>query len=291
MARPIWKGNLTFGLLNIPVTLHAAESRSELQFNLLDRRNMARVRYERVNEATGEVVPWEEVVKAYALESGRYVTIEDEDFEKAAVQATRDIEISNFVDGTRISAVYYEKPYYLLPQAYGERAYVLLREALRRTGMVGAAQVVIRTRQSLAAVYPLERALVLDAMRFHQELRSPEAFELPGENLADFRVTDREVKMAVQLIEAMAGEWKPEQYRDEYREALTQWIGEKARMGEMAVPPAAEEEGKVAAAEVVDILDVLKRSVEVKGRGAGRKAAYRQRRKEPVEKKRRRKAG
>src|SRR3989339_1380560 len=179
MARPIWKGHITFGLVNIPVTLYSAEKRDELHFKLLDSRNKARVHYERVNEETGEEVPWSEVVKAFEYDKGNYVLVEEEDFKRAAPEATQAVEIQDFVDREDVDYVYYDKPYYLMPGKKGEKGYVLLREILRRTGKVGISKVVIRTRQYLDALLAEGDALVLELLRFDQEVRKPEEFDLP----------------------------------------------------------------------------------------------------------------
>lgn len=265
MARPIWKGHISFGLVNIPVTLFGAEQRFDLHFNLLDRRNHARVKYERVNEATGEPVPWDEIVKAYNTEDDQYVELTDEDFEKAAVESTQSVDIEDFVDREAIDVMFYDKPYYLVPGKKGEKGYVLLREALRRSGKAGIAKVVLRTKQYLAAVVPEGDALVLELLRFDQELRKPQEFELPGENLDEFKVNDRELELAERLIEAMTGEWQPEKYKDDYHDKLMAWIQEKARHGDQAKPPTAH---PVETTEVIDMMELLKASVEGSKGGA-----------------------
>jgi len=261
MARPIWKGHISFGLVNIPVTLYSGEVRTELRFNLLDSRNKARVRYERVNEVTGDEVPWDKIVKAFDYDDGNYVLMQDEDFQQVKVESTQTVEIEDFVPEKAIDYIYFDKPYYLVPGKKGEKGYVLLRETLRRTKRVGIAKVVIRTRQHLAAVLPVGDALVLDILRFHQEVRAPGEFELPSRNPKDWGISDKEIKMAEQLVEAMTTDWKPEQYRDDYREALLEWIKKKADAEGEIAPPVPEEEGKPAG-EIIDIMDLLKESVE-----------------------------
>ena len=151
-GRPIWKGTINFGLVNIPVALYSAEADSSIDFDLLDKRDFSRVRYRRVNEKTGREVPWDEIVKGYEYKKGEYVALTDDDFLKANVEATQSIDILDFVDAADISPIYFDKPYYLVPLKNGQRAYALLREVLKRTGKVGIARVVIRTRQHLAAL-------------------------------------------------------------------------------------------------------------------------------------------
>jgi DNA end-binding protein Ku len=261
MARPIWKGHITFGLVNIPVTLYSAEKRDELHFKLLDSRNKARVHYERVNEETGEEVPWSEVVKAFEYDKGNYVLIEEEDFKKAAPEATQAVEIQDFVDREDVDYVYYDKPYYLMPGKKGEKGYVLLREILLRTGKIGISKVVIRTRQYLAALLAEGDALVLELLRFDQEVRKPEEFDLPQGDLKDYQISEREVEMGIKLVENMTADWTPEKYKDDYREALMKWIDEKVKKGDQFVPQGAPEQERVTA-DVINLMDVLKRSVE-----------------------------
>jgi DNA end-binding protein Ku len=264
MARPVWKGHISFGLINIPVTLYSAEQRSDLHFRMLDSRNMAKVRYERVNEETGEEVPWNEIVKAFEYDSGNYVVLDDDDFKKVAVEATQTVDLEGFVDQGAIDYVYFDKPYYLVPGKKAEKGYVLLRETLRRTNKVGIARVVIRARQYLAALLAEGDALVLNLLRYHQELRNPAEYELPGRNLKDYKVNPKEIDMAEQLVESMTVDWQPEQYQDEYRHALMKWIEKKARMGRKgatgkAQPAEAEETGS---AEIIDMMELLKKSMK-----------------------------
>lgn len=261
MARAIWKGNVSFGLVNVPIDLYSAEHRTDIQLHMLDTRNKARVRYERVNEATGEEVPWNEVVKTYEYDDKGYVLLSDEDFEKASPNTSHSIAIEDFVPEHAIDAVYYDKPYYLVPGKGGEKGYVLLREALRQTGNVGVARVMIRSREHLAVLKAEGRALVLDIIRYPQELRSVSEYDVPSERAEDYAIQPRELEMAKRLVETMATEWQPERYRDEYRERLLRLIEEKMRTGEAARPPAAEEE-EVEAGKVVDMTEVLRRSVE-----------------------------
>ncbi|MEW6250385.1 MAG: Ku protein [Planctomycetota bacterium] len=262
MPRPIWKGQISFGLVNVPVVLYSADQARELHFNLIDRRNNARVRYERVNETTGEPVPWDEIVKGYAWSADRLVLLSDEDFKRAAVEASRTVEIQDFVDAREVDLRYFEKPYYLAPDKRGEKGYVLLREALQRAGKLGIATVVIHSRQHLAALQALGPGLVLMLLRFHDELRPLEEFELPKGGLEDYRISPKELDLAGQLIESMAGTWEPQKYRDEYRESLLRWIEEKAERGDLAPAAAGATPEAAPAGEVVNIMDLLRASVE-----------------------------
>jgi DNA end-binding protein Ku len=266
MARPIWKGHITFGLVNIPVTLFSAEVRTDLHFNMLDSRNNARVRYERVNEATGEEVPWDQIVKAFEYDDNNYVILEEEDFKRAAPESTQTVEIEDFVEQDAIEYVYFDKPYYLVPGKKGEKGYVLLRETLRRSKKVGIAKVVIRKREYLAALVPEGEMLVLELLRFHQELRPVNEFDVPGHDIEDYKISKRELEMAGQLVEAMTSTWEPAKYHDEYRDALMAWIEKKAAAGGAAPSAEASEETKEPAGEIVDFMELLKRSVEKSGK-------------------------
>ncbi len=268
MPRAIWKGMVTFGLVNVPIELYTAESRTELKFHMLDSRNKARVRYSRVNEVTGEEVPWNELVKAYEYDhsTGNYVIIDQKDFEQAAPKTSHTIEIEDFVEKKAIDYVYFDKPYYLVPGKGGEKGYVLLRRALHETGTVGIARVMIRTKEHLAVLLPEDRALVLDIIRFPQELRPTSEYEFPSDSLEEYSVKDRELTMAKQLIENMQTDWQPDKYHDEFRERLQKWIEEKAAKGEAARAPTPQEP-EVQQGKVLDMTEVLKQSLEKAGKG------------------------
>jgi DNA end-binding protein Ku len=265
MARSIWKGSISFGLVNIPVTLYSGEERSEkLSFNMLDKRDMQPLGYKRVNKTTGEEVAWGDIVKAYEFEKGSYVIVEDEDFQKAYPVASQTVEILDFVDAAEIEALYYDKPYFLEPGKKGEKGYALLRETLERTGKAGIAKVVVRTKQYLCAVLPRGPALVLEALRFAHELRDPAELNLPPADLEKAGVSDREVEMATRLVEGMVAAWEPEKYRDDYTEEMLEIIRRKAREGEIEVlEEAAEEDAEASRGDVVDFTALLKRSLEV----------------------------
>jgi DNA end-binding protein Ku len=274
MARPIWKGTISFGLVNVPIALYPAERRSDLHFSLLDSRDKAQVRYQRVNEVTGEEVPWDEVVKAYEYQDGDFVVIEDEEFKRVAVEATQTVEIEAFVDEDEIEYVYFDKPYYLVPGKKGEKAYVLMRETLRRAHTVGIAKVVIRARQYLAALIPEGNALILDLLRYKHEIRDISEYEIPDKTIEEYNISERELQMAEKLVETMTTKWEPESFHDEYRDALMQYIERKAKAGETAVAaepeaPAPEEKK----GEIIDIMDLLKKSVQQKAEQRPKKTA------------------
>lgn len=262
MPRAIWKGSISFGLVNIPVGLYSAEKREEISFHLLDRRNMARVRYKKVNEETGNEVPWDETVRGYEYEKGQFVILTDEDLKRAAPEATQSIDIIDFVDLEEISPLYFDKPYYLGPDKKGARAYALLRETLRRTGKAGIAKVVIRTKQYLAAVVARGDVLTLEILRYAHELRDPDELDVPA---GDAGVSERELEMAERLVEGMVEDWKPERYKDTYRDDLMKLIEKRVEAGQTEgsdepAPAPRRTEGKV-----VDLMALLKQSVEQRG--------------------------
>lgn len=262
-GRAIWKGTIDFGLVNIPVALHSAETSGGLDFALLDKRDFSRVRYRRVNENTGREVSWDEIVKGFAYKKGEYVALSDEDFARANVESTQSIAITDFVDASEISPVYCDKPYYLAPLRNGQRAYALLRETLRKMGKVGIARVVIRTREHLAALFPDKSVLVLNLLRFHDELRDPANLDLPKSGAKSAGISTQEIKMAERLVDSMAGKWQPEKYRDEYRNDILKIVEEKVAAGktkslETTQPAArAPQRGKV-----IDIMHLLRESVK-----------------------------
>ena len=271
MARAIWKGSISFGLVNIPVGLYAAESRDEIHFKLLDRRNMSPIHYKRVNEESGREVPWEETVRGYEFADGKYVALTDEDLKRAAPEATQTIDIIDFVDLAEISPLYFDKPYYLVPDKKGAKSYALLREVLRRTGKAGIAKVVIRTRQYLAAVVARGDVLTLELMRYAHELRDPKELDVPHGKQG---VSEKELQMAERLVEGMVEAWHPEKYKDDYRRELMKMIEERVKAGELEASsePAPKPE-RPAGGKVVDLMALLKRSVEEGGKKPAKKAA------------------
>jgi DNA end-binding protein Ku len=263
-GRPIWTGSIDFGLVTIAVKLYPGQTSSGLDFDLLDKRDFNRVRYRRVNEKTGEEVKWDQIVKGYQYEKGEYVALSDKDFEQANAEATHSIEIMDFVDASEISPVYFETPYYVVPQKNSRRAYALLRDVMKKTGKVAIAKIVLRTRQHLAALLPLGSLLVLMTLRYAHELRDPSRLDLPEEAKAkDSAVSGQELKMAEQLITAMAGEWDPTKYTDEYHEDLLKLIDQKIKAGKTKVVASGAPAARAKApGKVIDIMHLLRESVK-----------------------------
>jgi DNA end-binding protein Ku len=264
MARAIWSGTIGFGLVQIPVSLYAAEEHDELDLKLLDRRDFSPVGYQRINKKTGKEVPWDEIVKGYENHDGEYVVLTDADFAEANVEATHRVDILDFVDFSAIDPRYIDRPYYLAPQKAGKKAYALLRETLRRTGKAGIGKVVIRTRQHLAAVVAADNALLLILLRFSDELRNASDLDLPERNLQKLGVTSKELGMAEKLVTGMVEEFKPEKYEDEYRRDLMKLIHKKAKAGDVnRVPEGVETKARrPAGTSVIDLAALLASSLK-----------------------------
>ena len=262
MARGLWKGAISFGLVNVPVELFSAEKRSAgLDLTMLDRRDMAPVGYKRVNKATGKEVPWDDVVKGYEYEDNRYVVLSEEDFRRANPEAAKTVDILAFVDLQDIAPQSFATPYYLVPGKRGEKAYALLRDALRKSGKAGIATVVIRTKQSLAALVAEEDALVLNTLRYHSQLKTAKDLDIP-QKLEGAKATAKELDMALRLVDDMADKWQPEKYHDTYHEDLLKRIEEKVKAGETEEVTAPEKEEKAPrSAEVVDLMSLLRKGV------------------------------
>lgn len=261
MPRPIWKGHISFGLVNVPVQLHAAERRSDLQLHMVDSRNHARVRYDRVNSETGEEVPWNEIVKGYEYTDGSYVILSEAELKRAAPEVTKRIEIETFVALKDIDLLYFDRPYYLEPAKGGDKGYVLLRKALADTERVGIARVVIRTRQHMAAMVAHGDVLVLELLRYAQEIISPKDLNIPSSSSKAAGVTAQELKVARTLIDSMTDQWEPARYHDEYRDALMKWIDKRIKSGQTEklsdpLPAEAEEPPPT-----LNFMELLKKSV------------------------------
>ncbi|HET6432776.1 Ku protein [Dyella sp.] len=272
MARPIWTGTLSFGLLNVPVSLMAGQRSVDLHFRMLDSRNNTPVRYERVNAETGEEVPWKDIVKAFEYKKGSYVVLEPDDIKSAASEGREAVEVEAFVDAASIGPAFYEKPYVLVPGKKAEKGYVLLRETLAKTGRIGIARVVIRTKEYLAAVRPDGDALMLLLMRWPEELVARDAFALPHGALSSFRITEKEQQMAKQLVDAMAGEWKPEQYEDDFAKRLRAVIRKKMKSKGALAEAEEGAEREPPATNVVDFMALLRDSIASNKRSPAGKA-------------------
>jgi len=266
MARAIWKGMISFGLVNVPVELHPAAQSHQLSFSMLDKRDFSPVGYKRYSKTSGKEVPWNDIVKGYEYEPDQYVVLSDEDFRRANVQQARAVEIATFVDADSIAPEYFDTPYYLVPGERGQKVYALLREALRSTGKVGIGQVVIRTTHHLAAVIPEGDALMMITLRYANEIRDKKEYDFPPTAMKSAGVTEKELDLAKRLIGDMAGPWKPQEFEDTYNDDLMKRIEEKIERGETKVLPKPEGEAREPrSAKVIDLMDLLKQSIDKTG--------------------------
>jgi DNA end-binding protein Ku len=258
MPRAIWSGAISFGLVNVPVKLYSAVSRKSVRFHQLDERNGVRIQQKRVNPQTGEEVPYEQIVKGYEISPDQYVVITPDELEALDPQKTRTIDIEGFVDLDDIDPIYFDHPYYLVPDKGADKAYNLLREAMEEAGKVAIARVVIRSKESLVAIRPVGPVLAMSTMLFHDEVVPPESIgELPEAKAKDAKVNKRELDMAEQLIASLAEDFEPEKYRDEYRERVLDLIERKAEGEEIAIQPPAE-----APTKVPDLMAALEQSIK-----------------------------
>ncbi|PLP96609.1 non-homologous end joining protein Ku [Cupriavidus pauculus] len=267
MSRAIWKGAISFGLVNIPITVKPASRAHSLDLDLLDKRDMSPVGYQRINKHTGKPVDRDDIVKGYAYEKDEYVVLTDEDFKQANVEATQTVDIVSFVDAAAIPPYYFDTPYYLEPDKRGERGYALLHETMRKTGRAALALVVLRNRQHLAALLVAGKALVLNTMRFADEVVPVADLSLPGGK--KYAASAREIQMAAKLVEDMSEVFRPEQYHDTYREDLLARIHARVKAGKThLLTPAADETAAPArkGAKVIDMMALLKQSLGQRGK-------------------------
>ncbi|WP_226686621.1 Ku protein [Stutzerimonas stutzeri] len=281
MPRTIWKGAVSFGLVHIPVALVPATTRQGIDFDWLDKRSMDRVGYKRINKTTGEDIDGENIVKGVEYEKGHYVVISDDEIKGAHPKATQTVDIVAFVDAKDISFLYIDTPYYLTPDRRGEKVYALLRETLIQTGKVGIANVVLRNKQHLAVLMPLGKALVMNTLRWADEVRGVEYLELKDEAL-DPELAERELDMAKRLVEDMTEKWKPEQYKDTFQDQIMALVEKKAREGKLEAAGGPEEAVDRRSADVIDLTELLKRSLAGKSGKASKDEDDEEKEKAPV---------
>ncbi|KQV37838.1 Ku protein [Massilia sp. Root335] len=262
MARSMWKGAISFGLVHIPVEMYPAASDQGLDLTMLDRRDFAPIGFKRYNKATGKEVSWDDIVKGYEYKEGEYVVLTDEDLRRANPEATQSIDIIAFVNAEQVPLIYYEQPYYLAPGKGGDKVYALLRETLREVGKIGIANVVIRVKQHLAALVCVGDTIVLNTLRYPDEIRPIDELKIPGADSKAAQVTDKELQMAKALVEGMSEKWKPQQYHDTYREDVLALIKKKvaANQTKTLTEPEPEEE-KPAKTNVIDLVSLLQASL------------------------------
>ncbi len=273
--RAVWKGAVSFGLVYIPVHLHTAARDSTLDLDLLDSKDFSPVGYQRYNKRTGKTVDWNRIVKGYEYKKGQYVALTDEDFRQANVKASQTIDIVSFVERSAIPPEYFEQPYYLEPAEGGEKTYTLLREAMRGSSRVAIGSFVIRGRQHFCSILARDKALMLNTLRFPEEMVPAEGLDIPSEGARGSKLTRDELAMARRLVEEMTGDWRPQAFKDTYRRDLMRRIKQKIRKGQThELTPVAEAAEERPSAEVIDLMAVLRKSLKSGGgAGSARKAA------------------
>lgn len=265
--RAIWKGAISFGLVHVPVSLHPATQEQEVDFDWLDQRSMDPVGYKRVNKRTGKEIAKEHIVKGVKLPGGdEYVVLSDDEIKAAYPKRTQTLQIETFVQASEVSFVYIEKPYYLAPDGRAQRVYALLREALEKSAVIGIARFVLHNKEHLAALVPAGPALMLGTLRWANEVRAPDALNLPKAGTGDLKPA--ELKMAQQLIEQMTGDWRPQHYEDDFTAAIQALVKRKAKAGKKAAVTPFEDAPDTGSADVVDLTELLRQSL-----GGGRKKA------------------
>ncbi|OCW25441.1 MULTISPECIES: Ku protein [Pseudomonas] len=270
MPRSIWKGAISFGLVHIPVSLVSATSSQGVDFDWLDKRSMDPVGYKRINKTTGKEVTKENIVKGVAFEKGRYVVLSEDEIRSAHPKSTQTIEIIAFVDSDQIPLQNIDTPYFLAPDKRGGKVYALLRETLKKTRKVALANVVLHTKQHLAALMPLESALVLVMLRWPAEVRSLDELEL-GSDVTKPNLAKGELDMAKRLVEDMSADWQPEEYRDSFQEKIMALVAKKAKAGKIEDVESQEGSEERKSADVIDLTELLKRSLA--GKPAAKKPA------------------
>lgn len=263
MPRPIWKGYITFGLVNIPVVLYSAEMKAEIQFHMIDVRDHSRIRYERINETTGKPVAWENIAKGYKYNS-EYIVVTDEELKKIAGENSKTINIESFVKTDSIDSIYYEKPYYLVPDKRGEKGYVILREILKNSKKAGIAKIIIHTKEYLAVLSVNANALIVNLLRYNSELRPAADFDIPKMNIKSYKITTKEIEIAKQLVQSMTTKWDPKQYVDEYQIALEKWISEKIKTQEPHTIMKKRAQTTLKRSEMINFVELLKKSLQDK---------------------------
>jgi DNA end-binding protein Ku len=266
MARSMWKGAISFGLVHIPVEMYPAVSDKGLDLTMLDRRDFSPVGFKRYNKGNQKEVTWDDIVKGYEYADGEYVVLSEEDLRRANPEATQTIDILAFVDADQVPLIYYDQPYYLAPGKGGDKVYALLRETLKEAGKIGIARVVIRVKQHLAALVCVGDTIVMNTLRYADEIRDPGELKIPASDSKSAAISDKELKMAMALVEGMSEDWQPEQYHDTYREDVMALVEKKIAANETkSITMPGKEEARPASSNVIDLVSLLQASLGKKG--------------------------
>lgn len=264
MPRALWKGAISFGLIHIPVDLFSAENSNQIDLDMLDKRDFSPIGYKRVNKKNGKEVEWKDIVKGYEFEDNQYVVLSEEDVKRANPEATQTINIMAFIEASEISPLYFEQPYYLTPGKGGDKVYALLRETLKKSKKVAIGQLVIRVKQHLAALIPIGDMIVLNILRYADEIRPMKDYKLPDTKASKNAISSKEVQMAMSLVEGMTEKWNPENFKDTYRDDLMKLIQKRIKSKQTKVLDETEVETTAPTSNIVDIMALLKQSIEAK---------------------------
>lgn len=264
MPRALWKGAISFGLIHIPVDLFSAENSHQLDLDMLDKRDFSPIGYKRVNKVTGKEVEYKDIVKGYEFEDKQYVVLSEEDIKRANPEATQTINILSFIEAAEISPLYFEQPYYLTPSKGGDKVYALLRETLKKSKKIAIAQLVIRVKQHLAALLPIDDMIVLIILRYADEIRAMKDYKLPDAKATKNAVSAKEVQMAMSLVEGMTEKWQAENYKDTYRDDIMALIEKRIKSKQTKVLDETEVASPAKSSNIVDIMALLKQSIEAK---------------------------
>ena len=259
MARPLWKGHVSFGMVSIPVGMFPADRPEELSFELLDDRDLAPIGYRKVNKSSGDEVPREHIARGFRLDDGQVVIVDDEDLKKASPERTQTLEIHAFIEVNEVPPIYFERPYYLVPSKGGEKGYALLRDAMQASKKAAIGSLVLRARQHLVLLFPEGEWQVVNTLRYASELRRPPEQEMPKTTQKNLGITEKELQMAQRLVDEMVEPWEPEKYHDLYREELLGAIKRKAESGGALPTPEPHEPAE--RGKVTDMMTLLKQSV------------------------------
>jgi DNA end-binding protein Ku len=266
MRTNMWSGSISFGLLNIGIHLHSAQKDKSVSFSMLDQKDLAPIKYRKVNSKSGKEVPYDRIVKGYEYERGEYVIMDKKDFKNANPEATQTMDIEDFVSVDEINPMFYEKPYYVTPQKNNEKGYALLRDVLKKTNTVAIGRIVLHNKQHLAMLMAQDNYIVLENLRFPHEIKTADEVEFLDEKKLNKKYNAKEFAMAQTLVKGMTAEWDPEKYQDSYYDDIMGIINKKVKQGDSYTIEKPEKSEKVAATNVVDLLPLLKKSLSSKAK-------------------------
>jgi len=275
MARSLWRGNISFGLINIPISIASAENAQERpEFNLIDKRDFGHIGYQKINKNTGKTVDSRNIVKGLKLDSGKYSIFDQNELDRLRLKGSDSIELQQFVEQDEIDPAFFEKPYFLLPEKGGKKAYVLLRETLKKTRKFGVGLLVMHSKQHLVLIGASGPALALEIIRYSKELKSLDEYEFPAEGTKEVKISKSEFDMAERLVDDLSDRWKPQVFKDTFHEELIKAVKKKKRVDVEEAPEVAQEEA-TSSSKVLDLMPLLEKSLRSRGKKSPQKSAQR----------------